>query len=216
MKSTFTKKVKDEISKHINKNYKVDLSKATYDKLEIKKDLRIKFLNGGMIYDPNEAYRIEFRFKNLIEANTTLQELSIYGIPGKISINNKKNMVTVYVGDASNVLELMKVMGCLTTLKTYKRIYEYKNKIKNTNRRVNFEVANIKRSAEAALSQVSLIEKILKKKKLESIEEDLRVVMKARMKYKRISMAELADKINISKSAINHRFIRIKKLLGDK
>lgn len=215
MKTTFTKKVKDEVSKHIKKNYQVDLSKASYDKLEVKKDLRLKFLECGMIYDPNNAHHLEFRFKSLKAANITLQELSIYGIPGKISINDDRKVAVVYVGDASNVMALMKLLGCQDTLKTYKRVYEYKKRAKETNRQVNFEAANIKRSADAALEQVNLIEKLLKKKKIETIDVDLRTVIRARMKYKRISMSELAEKINISKSAINHRFIRIRKLLGE-
>ncbi len=215
MKTTFTKKVKDEVSKHIKKNYQVDLSKASYDKLEVKKDLRLKFLECGMIYDPNNAHHLEFRFKSLKAANITLQELSIYGIPGKISINDDRKVAVVYVGDTSNVMALMKLLGCQDTLKTYKRVYEYKKRAKETNRQVNFEAANIKRSADAALEQVNLIEKLLKKKKIETIDVDLRTVIRARMKYKRISMSELAEKINISKSAINHRFIRIRKLLGE-
>ena len=215
MKTTFTKKVKDEVSKHIKKNYQVDLSKASYDKLEVKKDLRLKFLECGMLFDPNNAHHLEFRFKSLKAANITLQELSIYGIPGKISINDDRKVAVVYVGDASNVMALMKLLGCQDTLKTYKRVYEYKKRAKETNRQVNFEAANIKRSADAALEQVNLIEKLLKKKKIETIDVDLRTVIRARMKYKRISMSELAEKINISKSAINHRFIRIRKLLGE-
>lgn len=215
MKTTFTKKVKDEVSKHIKNNYQVDLSKASYDKLEVKKDLRLKFLECGMLYDPNNAHHLEFRFKSLKAANITLQELSIYGIPGKISINDDRKVAVVYVGDASNVMALMKLLGCQDTLKTYKRVYEYKKRAKETNRQVNFEAANIKRSADAALEQVNLIEKLLKKKKIETIDVDLRTVIRARMKYKRISMSELAEKINISKSAINHRFIRIRKLLGE-
>ena len=215
MKTTFTKKVKDEVSKHIKKNYQVDLSKASYDKLEVKKDLRLKFLECGMIYDPNNAHHLEFRFKSLKAANITLQELSIYGIPGKISINDDRKVAVVYVGDALNVMALMKLLGCQDTLKTYKKVYEYKKRAKETNRQFNFEAANIKRSADAALEQVNLIEKLLKKKKIETIDVDLRTVIRARMKYKRISMSELAEKINISKSAINHRFIRIRKLLGE-
>lgn len=215
MKSTFTKKVKDEISKHISEDYKVDLSKASYDKLEIKKDLRVKFLKHGMIYDPNGAHRIEYRFRNIKVANVTLQELSIYGIPGKISINEEKKVAVVYVGDAKNVMELMKLLGCQATLKSYKKIYDFKQRALETNRQVNFEAANIKRSADAAFEQVRIIEKLLKKKKIDTIDPDLRMVIRARMKYKRISMTELADKINLTKSAINHRFIRIKKLLGD-
>ena len=215
MKSTFTKKVKDEVEKHINKNYQVDLSKASFDKLEIKKDLRLKFLKCGMLYDPNNAHHLEFRLRNIKVANTTLQELSIYGIPGKISINDDKNVAVVYIGDAQNVMSLMKLLGCQSTLKTYKKVYEYKMRAKETNRQVNFEAANIKRSADAALEQVRMIERLLKKKKLETIDADLRTVIKARMKYKRISLSELAEKINITKSAINHRFIRIKKMLGE-
>lgn len=215
MESTFTKKVKDEIRNHISENYKVDLSKASYDKLEIKKDLRVKFLKCGMIYDPNSAHRIEYRFRVIKTANTTLQELSIYGIPGKISINVEKKVAVVYVGDAKNVMDLMKLLGCQSTLKSYKKIYDFKQRALETNRQVNFEAANIKRSADAALEQVRIIEKLLKKKKLDTIDPDLRTVIRARMKYKRISMTELADKINLTKSAVNHRFIRIKKLLGD-
>ena len=215
MKATFTKKVKDEVGKHISKNYQVDLSKASFDKLEIKKDLRLKFLKCGMIYDPNNAHRIEFRFKTIKQANTTLQELSIYGIPGKISINEERGISTVYVGDALNVMALMKLLGCQSTLKNYKNVYEYKKRAKETNRQVNFETANIKRSADAALTQVRMIERLLKKKKLEALDADLRTVIRARMKYKRISMAELAEKINLTKSTINHRFRRIKKMLGE-
>ena len=45
---TFTQKVKDEIGHHLNKDYIVDLRKASYDKVEIKKDLRNKFVKCGM------------------------------------------------------------------------------------------------------------------------------------------------------------------------
>ena len=216
MRATFTKKVKEEIEHHVKKNYQVDLSKASFNKVEIKKDLRIKFLNYGMVYDPSTGHHLEFRFKNLKVANTTIQELSIYGISGKISINEEKKTVLVYIGDAKNVMEVLKVLGANESLKKYKKIYEYNEKAKTTNRQVNFETANIKRSAEAALEQVRIIEKLLKKRKIESIDNDLKVVIRARMKYKRVSMSELAEKIgNISKSALNHRFIRIKKMVGE-
>lgn len=215
MKSSFTKKVRDEVGRHIKKNYQVDLSKASFDKLEIKKDIRVKFLKSGMIYNPNIAHHLEFRFKTLKQANLTLQELSIYGIPAKISVNVDKKLARVYIGDAKNILALMKLLGCQETLKTYQKVYEYKKKAKDTNRQVNFETANIKRSADAALTQVRMIEKLLKKRKIETIEPDLRVVIRARMKYKRVSMSELAEKVNLTKSAVNHRFIRIKKLLGE-
>ena len=216
MKISFTKKVKDEISKHISKNYKVNLTKASYDNIELKKDLRAKFLNCGMLYDPNNGHHLEFRFKTLKAANVTVKELSICGISGKISVSNDKKLIKVYISDANNIMLLLKVLGANNSLKTYKKVYDYNVKAKETNRQVNFETANIKRSTDAALEQVRVIEKILKTRKLDTIDKDLKVVMKARMRYKMLSMSELAEKIgNISKSALNHRFIRIKKMLGE-
>ena len=86
----------------------------------------------------------------------------------------------------------------------------------DTNRLVNFETANIKRSTDASLKQLKLIERLLKRYKINSLDDDIKIIVKARLKYKMVSMTELAEKIgNISKSAINHRFIKIKSLLGE-
>ena len=215
MKTTFTKKVKEEVRKHIGKNYQCNLSKASRDNSKIKRNLRYKFLNYGMLYDPNKGHRMEFRFKDLKHANVMLTELSFCGIAGKLSINEDKDIARVYVGDAKSVMSIMKILGCTKTLKFYEKTYEYNQKARETNRQVNFEAANIKRSTDAALEQVRVIKKLLRRKNIDTIDPDLRVVIKARMKYKRISMSELAERLDITKSALNHRFIRIKKLLGE-
>lgn len=216
MSKSYTKTVKDEVNKHVSKNFEFNFVKASYDISEVKKDLRKKFLDCGMIYDPHKLHHLEFRFKKLKLANLTVQELAVCDIPSKISYNDDRNVSIVYIADADNVMKTLKILGANTTLKKYKEVYEYNLKAIDTNRRVNFETANIARSTDAALDQVKLIERLLKKRKLTSLDDDLRVVIKARLKYKMLSMNELAKKIgNISKSAINHRFIKIKKMLGE-
>lgn len=216
MNKSYTKIVKNEISKHVSKNFEFNFVKASYDISEVKKDLRKKFIDCGMLYNPHKLHHLEFRFKNLKTANLTVQELAVLDVTSKISFNADKNVAIVYITDAKNIMKTLKILGANETLKEYKDIYEYNIKAKDTNRLVNFETSNIKRSSEAALYQIDLIERLLKKRKIDSLDEDLRIVIKARMKYKLLSMNDLAKKIgNITKSAINHRFLKIKKLVGD-
>ena len=214
--TSFNKCVKDEIKKHVSKNFKFNFIKASYDLTEVKKDIRKKFIDNGFVYSPEVGHHLEFKFKELNDANITLQELSICDIPSKISYKEKTNCYYVYITDAKNILKTLKILGSNHSLKHYNDIYEYNLKAKDTNRKVNFEAANIKRSTDAAVKQLKLINKLLKKRKISELDDDIKIVVKARLKYKMASMNELSEKIgNISKSAINHRFLKIKKILGD-
>ena len=214
--SSFNKDVKNEIKKHVSNSFKFSFVKASYDLTEVKKDLRKKFIDSGFVYNPEIGHHLEYKFKELNDANITLQELSICGVPSKISYKEKMNCYYVYITDAKNIIKVLKVLGANNSLKHYKEIYEYKLKAKDTNRKVNFEAANIKRTTDASIKQLKLIEKLLKKRKISELDDDIKVVVKARLKYKMASMNELSEKIgNISKSAINHRFIKIKKILGE-
>lgn len=213
---SFNKKVKDEISKHVSKGFKFNFVKASYDLTELKKDLRKKFIDNGFVYDPEIGHHLEFKLKELKNANTTLQELSICGIPSKISYKEKTNCYYVYITDADSVMKTLKVLGANKSLKHYKDVYEYNLKAKDTNRKVNFETANIKRATDASIKQLKLIDRLLKKRKINELDDDIKTVVKARLKYKMASMNELSEKLgNVSKSAINHRFIKIKKMLGE-
>ena len=214
--SSFSEEVKDEVKKHVNKNFTFNFVKASYDITEVKKDLRKKFIDCGYINNPENSHRLEFRFKKLKDANITLQELSICGVPCKISFKEKQNCYSVYITDADNIIKVLKVLGANNTLKRYKEIYNHNLKAKDANRLVNFETANIKRTTDASIKQLELIHKLLKKTKISNLEDDLKVVVKARLKYKMDSMDELAKKIgNVTKSAINHRFIKIKRMIGE-
>ena len=52
---------------------------------------------------------------------------------------------------------------------------------------------------------------------MDDLDETLQKIIKCRIKYPYMSLSELADKIgNISKSTINHRFIKIREIIGSK
>lgn len=216
MENSWTKKAREEISHHIGKNKKIDNARIVYDELEVKRDLRIKFIEAGLLNDPHREYRLEFRFKNLVTANTTIKRLGSYDISGKLSINDKRKVVIVYIVDATTIMTTLKLLGANETLKAYKKIVEERKQIAYTNRRVNFETANIRKSANASLNQLEDIKKLLKKRDINSLDRDLRVVIKARNKYKTSSLAELAEKVGISKNALSHRFMKIRRMVENR
>lgn len=211
-----TKKIREEISHHIGKNKKIDVARLSFDKLEVKKDLRLKFIKCGSVYKPSSGHHFEYRFKDIDEANFTLKELMMFDIEGRLSVNEKRKVVIIYLVDADSIMDVLKLLGANESLKKYREIVEYNQKIKDTNRKVNFETANIKKSANASLKQLDDIKKLLKRYNIDSLDTDLRIVIKARLKYKTLSLSELSEKIgNVSKNTLNHRFRKIRKMLGE-
>ena len=91
---------------------------------------------------------------------------------------------------------------------------DLKNQI---NRRSNFDSANMLRSIEAGLKQVTLIEDILSKIQLSDMTEDLAQLCKLRLENPESSLDELGKMMNpeISRSAISRRFKKLEKIAAE-
>lgn len=195
MKLSFTQVVKDEITKR-----------------KVKGAIPKIFLDYGSIINPELGHRVEFRLKTLEDANDLVLRLSDNDIPGKLSLS-KKNVYLVYLVDARSIINLLMILGAKDCLDYYNEVAMYKDMIKDTNRQVNFELANIRKSSEAAVGQLNDIKKLLKKYKLKDLEDDIISTIKYRKKYPDISLSDLAKKMKISKSALNHRLIKIRNMI---
>jgi hypothetical protein len=88
-------------------------------------------------------------------------------------------------------------------------VKELKN---NVNRRVNFETANLEKSVAAAMDQLEYIDIIEREQGLESLTAGLQEIAILRRENPYASLKELGELINLSKSAVNHRLRRIKKI----
>ena len=145
------------------------------------------------------------------DANETLEELIKCGVVGKLTLRGKKYIV--YVKDENNILQLLQILGAINTKKEFLNIINIKNKTLNVNRKINFEMANIKRSTQAAIKQMEDINIVLKNYKKEEIDDKIYNLMMIRKKNQTASLNELIDLIgNISKSSLNYRFNKIKKM----
>ncbi|MCQ2609746.1 MAG: DNA-binding protein WhiA, partial [Lachnospiraceae bacterium] len=80
------------------------------------------------------------------------------------------------------------------------------------NRLTNFETANLTRTTIASIKQCVDIDRLLKKKKISTLDDGIQDVIRARKRYKEFSTSELAKKLNISKSCLIHRLDKIHKM----
>jgi len=77
------------------------------------------------------------------------------------------------------------------------------------NRRLNFETANIDKTIGSAMRQVAAIDKIERAGRLERLSQALQEMARARRANPELNLGELASRMKLSKSAINHRLRRL-------
>ena len=203
---SFSKKVKKEIEQSIiDDKIKTSRDKSLYD-------IKIRFLECGSIDAPEKNHHLEYVFTSAKVANSILEKLLSLNIIAKISYN-KKDKYVVYIKDNKNIMLFLKLVGAKESYKEYKDNVSYKTLSKNINRKVNFETANLKKIAVSSLGQIEDINKLLKRISIESLPMTLKEAINIRVKNPTLSLSELSSLLdNVSKSALNHRFERIKKL----
>ncbi len=186
---------------------------------EIKKDrsrktayLRGAFLGGGSINDPHGEYHLEIRCEHRVHAEDLLSLLSDFDL--EASMIEHKNKFVVYLKSFSLITVFLNIIGASRSQLEMENARTVK-KVKNeTNRRVNAETANLGRTVEAAQNQLEDIALIEKKKGLEELTDSLQEIAFLRRENPYASLRELGEMLDppLSKSGVNHRLRRIKKI----
>lgn len=156
----------DELSLHINR--------ANFDSEEsFPSFLRGAFLSYGNVTDPQKDYHLEFvsPFQNLAKDLSYLIE-EIEQLAVKPKIINRKGSFIVYLKDSDGISDLLTLIGA--QMSALQIIQEKMLKsVRNTvNRKINSETANSNKTAKASAKQLLAIDKIKKKRGLESLPND--------------------------------------------
>ena len=124
----------------------------------------------------------------------------------------RKESAVVYVKSKEVISDVLNVLSAYSCLDKLNRLVELKDKTNNANRVNNCSVSNIDKTVTASVNQVRAIEIISGTIGLQSLDKMLFDVAEARLADKNASMQELSDRLNISKSCINHRMRKILEL----
>ncbi len=174
------------------------------------------FLGGGSCTRPDErvysptGYHFEIVFSNKITAGDFCNLLCDFEILAKLVA--RKDSAVVYVKSKEVISDLLNVISAEDCLEKLNEIVEKKDRTNNENRVNNCSVSNIDKTVTASVNLVRAIEVIAATVGLQSLDKLLFEVAEARLADKNASMSELAQRLGISKSCINHRMRKISEI----
>jgi len=171
--------------------------------------LRGCYLCIGSMSDPQKGYHLEFLCNNPEFAGQIVDILSGFGIEGRTMLRRKYHVV--YIKESEAISELLNIMEAHVGLMNYENTRILKEIGNQINRKANFEAANIIKSVNTANKQIADIEYISKKKGLDYLPENLRIMAEIRLEHPEESYQELGAFFDppIGKSGVNHRLRKI-------
>ena len=129
-------------------------------------------------------------------------------------ISTRKTHTIVYLKEAENIVDALNIMEAHKSLLELENIRIVKEMRNSVNRQVNFETANLKKTAEAAASQITDIRYIDEHSGLNCLPKPLEEVARLRLLYEEASLKEIGQMLSnpVGKSGINHRLRKISRI----
>lgn len=177
--------------------------------------LRGVFLGGGSISDPEKTYHLEVVTNNKGYAEDIKNLINTYGLSAKIV--NRKNSYVVYLKEGENIVDFLNIIGAHNALLNLENVRIYKEMRNNVNRIVNCETANLSKTVNAAMRQISNIKYIKENLGLNKLPKSLREMAEMRLLHQDASLKELGEMMNpsVGKSGVNHRLRKLDQIAED-
>lgn len=164
------------------------------------------FLGSGSV-SLKTGYHLEFTLSSADMANDLSAILNYFGINSKIITHNGKYVV--YVKDNVSVSDCLALMGANSAVLALNNEVVLRDIRKQSNRVNNCDYANINKTVNASVKQISDIRIIEKKLGLSSLNPKLREMAIARMDNPDATFADLASILKIPKSTVKNRLNKL-------
>ena len=187
----------------------------------VRSEKRIKsflsgcFMGSGSVNDPNKTnYHLEMAFVDEVFAKEVLRLIEKLNLSPKLI--KRRSQHVVYIKKAQEIGDFLANIGAINSYLSFEDVRMTRDFYNSDNRVNNCDIANAVRTNVAALQQIEDIKTIDRYLGLGKLESDLFILANLRLENPEDSLRELADKFNekteknISKSGINHLFIKIK------
>lgn len=170
------------------------------------------FMSCGNVTDPQKNYHLEFKvpYKKLAEDLITLLNCA-GGCSFKPKQIIRNSYYIIYFKDSEQIADLLTFMGAFNSSMTVMGTKAMKKVRNNANRKVNSELHNIEKTAEASARQVKAIKKLMKSDQFNSLPEELKEIARLRLENPEMSLRNLGELTSdkISRSGVNHRLKRL-------
>ncbi len=213
-----TKQIVSEHSLLEENTYNYDLLTASNE--EKQAFLKGAFLASGSVNDPIKPnYHLEIFTKSKNEAIYVQRLMNHFDLNARIT--KRRNGLIIYIKEAEAISEFLKVIGAYDSVFKYEDLRIQRDFNNSINRVINCEIANEKKTLDAANNQLSQIKLIKQYKDIDSLDSKTREIILLREENPNSSLNELATAYEqktgdkMSKSGINHRLVKIRELALD-
>ena len=172
--------------------------------------LRGLFLGCGSVNAPNSRYHLEFVAPNDSWAKAIGDVSSAAG--ARVGIMERGGQHVVYIKEGDGIVRLLSLMGASRAVMEFENVRVVREVSGKVNRRLNFETANIGKTIGSGMRQAAAIERLESTGKLDRVPPALREMARWRTANPELNLAELADRMKLSKSAVNHRLRRLQEM----
>jgi DNA-binding protein WhiA len=194
----------------------IDSSLISTDKGKISY-IRGAFLGGGSCTIPTETgkagYHLEVVFSSKKIARDFCELLADFELLAKLT--DRKESSVVYIKSKELISDFLAIIGAENCLRKFSNLVEKRDRANNDNRARNCIAGNADKAAIAAVKQVVSIEKLKNSSGFSELSSELKSLAKARLENPSRSLQELANKLGISKSCLNHRMRKLMELAGE-
>ena len=170
------------------------------------------FMSCGSVTDPEKGYHLEFKVpyktlaQELVAVLSSIENCTLH--PKSVTRNGYH---IIYFKDSEQIADLLTFMGAFNSSMTVMGMKAMKQVRNNTVRKVNSELHNIKKTAEASAKQVNAIKKLMQSEEYNSLPDELKEIACLRLENPEMSLRKLGELTTdkISRSGVNHRLKRL-------
>ncbi len=176
------------------------------------------FLGSGscilpQLEEARSGYHLEIVFSNKFLADDCCRLLALHEILARCV--ERKNSFVVYLKSRESISDLLYLVGAESALRKLNKLADKKDEKNRINRVANCMQRNFDKSVVASVRHIRAIERIEETVGLSALDETLRKTAEARLADKEASLKELSERLQVSKSCLNHRLRKLVKIADD-
>ena len=159
------------------------------------------------------GYHLELSFSHYTPALETSEQLAQFNVITKIT--RRRESFIVYIKSAEEIKDFLAFLPAPVSVLKLMDLMINRELSNNSNRQKNCDLGNVSKQVEAAAKQIEAIKKIKQVIGLETLKIDDRAVAVAREEYPDDTLSELAERLNITKSCLNHKLRKLVKIANE-
>jgi DNA-binding protein WhiA len=129
-----------------------------------------------------------------------------------MGVMERSGQNVAYIKEGDGIVHLLSMMGASRAVMDFENVRVVRDVSGKVNRRLNFETANIGKTIGSGLRQAAAIERLDSSGRLDRLPPALREMARWRAGHPELNLGELARRMKLSKSAVNHRLRRLQEV----